>query len=525
MTQMNRSIISGPIVLLTLLTIALLAACSGSDQMLLAEFNRNGEAEIFLAKAGAEESEWQSLADNAERTALFPGEFAAFVPDTNQLVLWYVDGNDLRVEQMKIGDDAPTEVFQTNREASVFGYFEADPFAIYLTELQDFESYRCYVSLDGAEAERLARGNICYANKNGVVLLEFDNDVTAVTLVSLDGEKETVILDEMKDVGRIVRANEDLTTFAYMEMGRRDVQLFLIQPGDEAGEAIGEQFAAIDSYGFLPDGKTIYVIGKLDEADDELGLFINGTGDALLEAPDISLVGQSEDGKYAVFLTENEDEMAAFVYSVKDSTVTEVVTEDVVSMKGFIAEDRFLLTTQKGDDEALLSVSSDGSEVVELLDTNDYDIYAVYHNVAAKQLLLQLRDQDGADNLFVTSWNEEDGYFLLEEWFAITLLNASDDSLIFAGREDERDDVALFSILWEADAAEIELDNDAEFGYRNVFFAKNGRSIYYTALDNVQDTEVRLVPVDGSESPEGLYRDFLLLDVSWHGEPNLQLVR
>jgi hypothetical protein len=245
-----------------------------------------------------------------------------------------------------------------------------------------------------------------------------------------------------------------------------------------------------------------------------------------LEAPDISLVGQSEDGKYAVFLTENEDEMAAFVYSVKDLAVTEVVTEDVVSMKGFVAEDRFLLTTQKGDDVALLSVSSDGSEVVELLDTNDYDIFSVYHNVAAKQLLLQLRDQDGADSLFVTSWNEGNGYYLLEEWFAITLLNASDESLIFAGREDARDDVALFSIPWEADAAEIELDDDNVFAYRNVFFAKNGRSIYYTALDNgLDDTEIRLVPIDGSESPEGLYRDFLLLDVSWHGEPNLQVVR
>ena len=503
MTQMNLTRKTWTILLFALLAIALLAACSGGDQMLLAEFSRSGEAEIFLAKVGAEENEWQSLADNAERTSLFSGEFAAFVPEANRIILWYADGNDIRVEQMKIGDDAPTEVMEANNDASVFGYFEADPFVIYLTETSDFDSYRCYVSLDGAEAQRMARSNRCINNENGVVLLEFDRDAMTVTLVSLDGEDETVILDEVEDTGGTIRFNEDLTTFAYMELGRRDVQLFLIQPGDEEGEAIGDEFAVVDGFGFLPDGETIYVISKPDEDDDEVGLYINGTGDALLEALDISLVGLSKDGDHAVFFTENEDEMAAFVYSIKDETITEVVEEDAVSMKGFVDDDRFLLKTQNGDDEVLLSVSSDGSEVIELLDTDDYEILSVYLNVAAKQLLVQLRDQDSADTLFVTSWDEEDGYFLLEEWYAITLMNASDESLIFSGREDEGDDVALFSIPWEADASEIELDDDAEFGYRNVFFTKNGRSIYYTALEEgLQDTEVRLSLVDGSEKPE-----------------------
>jgi hypothetical protein len=526
MMQMSRTSKTWTILLFTLMAIALLAACSGGDQMLLAEFNRSGEAEIFLAKVGAEEKEWQSLADNVQRASLFSGEFAAFVPGTNRIIIWYADGNDLRVEQMKVGDDAPTEVLDANADASVFGYFEADPFAIYLTETQDFDTYRCYVSLDGAEAQRLARSNRCVANENGVVLVEYDRDTTTVTLVSLDGEKETVILDEVEDVAGNVRFNEDLTTFVYMEIGRRDVQLFLIQPGDEEGEEIGDEFAFIDTYGFLPDGKTIYVIGKPDEDDDEEGLYINGTGDALLEALDISLVGLSKDGDHAVFFTENENEMAAFVYSIKDETVTEVVEEEVVSMKGFIDEDRFLLKTQNGADEVLLSVSSDGSEVIELLDTDDYDILSAYLNVAAKQLLVQLGDQEGTDTLFVTSWGEEDGYFLLEEWYAITLMNASDESLIFAGREDERDDIALFSIPWEPDASETELDDDGAFGYRNVFFTENGRSIYYTVLeDGLQDTEVRLAPVDGSENPEGLYKDYLLLDVNWHGEPNLQFIR
>ena len=523
MMQLNRTTL---FLLLVLLLVSLLAACSGGDQMLLAEYNRDGEADIFLAQTGAEESEWQTVAENAERTFIFSGELAAFVPETNRIILWYIDGNDLRIEHMEMGNDEPTEVLEVNSDSSVFGHYDVDPFVIYLTETEDFDDYRCYISLDGGEAQRVARSSRCLTNENGVVVIDSDNEALSVTLVSLDGEDETVILDEVEDISGAVRYNADLTTFAYMELGRRDAQLFLIQPGDEAGEEVGDEFAIIDSFGFLPDGETLFAIAKPDEDDDEVGLYINATGDALLEATDIFLRGLSDDGDHAVFFAEDRGDTAVYVYSIKDETLTEVVEEEDVSLVGFVNEDRFVLKTINGNDETLLSVSSDGSEVVELLDTDDYEIQFVYKNLAAEQLLVYLKDEDNTDNLFVTGWEAEDGYFLLEEWYSITMLNASDEYLVFYGSEDDGDDVALFSIPWEMDASEIELDDDADFGYRSVFFTENGRSIYYTALDNfLEDTEVRLAPVDGSEKPEGLYRDMLLLDVSWRGEPNFQVMR
>lgn len=510
--------------LLLLAVMASLVACSGGDQMLLAEFNRDGQAEIFLTKAGAEAAEWQSLVQDVEHAFMFPGELAAFVPDTNRIVLWYNDRNDLRIEQMKIGDDAPVEIYEANAGDRVFGTIESDPFAIYLTETENFESYRCYVSLEGAEAERLTRGGRCTINKSGVVLVDADDRGTTVTVVSLDGEDETVILDEVEDIGG-ARFNSDLSTFVYAEFGRRDVQLFLIEPGDAEGVAFGNAFAEIDTFGFLADDKTVYAVGKLNE-DDDWGLFINGTGEPILEAEDISWGGQQEGGDHAIFLTEDRGETAVHVYSLKDGTVTEITEKDEVSVVGFVNEDWFLLRTTDRDNQMLLSVRSDGSEVIELLDTNDYDIQFMYMNRSAEQLLVQLRDQEGVDTIYVTSWSEENGYFLLEEWAVVTLLSASDEYLVFSGREGSGDDVFLFSIPLAEDATEIELDDDARTGFRYVFFAGNGRSIYYTALDDgLDDTEVRTVPVDGSERAEGLYRDVLLLDVSWEGEPNLQLIR
>ena len=525
MMWLNQTVKTWLTVLFLLLVSTLLAACSSGDQMLLAEFNDDGEAEIFLAELGAEESEWQSLAENAGRKFLFQGELAAFVPETNHILLWYIDGNDLRIEQMEIGDDAPNEVFEANQDVQLLAILETDPFAILLTEARDFDDVRCYISLEGSEAPRLARSNYCTVTPNGVLAFDLDRDrAVTSTIISPDGT-ETVLLDEVEDVFD-VRGNEVFSRFVYIEVDRGGAQTYLIEPGDEEGTALGEEFYRIETFGFLPDGETVYVVGRLDEDDDDLGLYLNGSGSPLLEANFIFPEAQAEDGSSVLFLASYDDERGAYVYNLNDETLVEIAEEDEVSFVGVVGNGRYLLTTQNGNDTSLLSVSSDGREVVELLETDDYDVLFTYMNNAAEQLLVQLADEDNTDTLFVTSLNEENGYFLLEEWSAITILGATDEHLIFAGREDEDDDRALYSIAWAADSSETELDDDAEFGFRGVFFAKNGRSIYYTAIeDGLDDTEVRRVPVDGSESPEGLYRDMVLLDVSWAGEPNLQFLR
>lgn len=525
MKHRNQSLQTWIPLFLALLAILLLAACSGKDHLLLAELDRQGEAEIFLAQLGDEESQWQSLAEDVTPLRLFAGEYAAFIPDTNRIVLWYADDRDLRIEQMKIGDDAPTEIFKAREDTVVYGSLTAKPFTISLTESRSFDDLRCYVSLEGAEAKRLARNGRCIITENGMVLLDYSRDELSVTLVSLDGAKETAVLNRAENVTQI-NWNEALSTFVYLEQGRRNAQLFLITPGAESGDPVGEKFEFVESFGFLPDGKTVYLIGKLDEDDSEMGLYINGSANALLEDRAIFLAGQSEKGDYVIFLTEDISEEAAYIYNVRNQTVSKIVEEDAVSVQGYIVGERFLLRTEDRGDEAILSVSSDGRDTVKLFESDDYTVRFGYLNQATQQLILQLREEDGVEALFVTSLAKNDGYFLLEEWFSLTILNASKDHLIFWGREGEQDENALFSIRLEPGAAEVELDDQAEFGFRGLFFSQDGRSLYYTALeDGPGNAEVRLVPVDGSAAPERLYRNMMLLDVSWNGEPNLQFIR
>ncbi|WP_420640667.1 hypothetical protein [Candidatus Leptofilum sp.] len=510
------------LILLTAVLTIFLAACSSGDQLLLAEFNRDFEAEIFLAELGSESSEWQSLADDAVPARIFEGNFATFVPDTNRILLWYEDGNDLRVEQMEIGDDGPTELFEGDTGDWVFGSYVTDPFLVFLTESDDFSEYSCYVSMDGAEADRVAKGSGCMVYENGVVVKERDEEELTLTLYSLDGEDETVVLDGVEDV-LDTAWNSDLSTFAYVEMGRRDALAYSIEPGDDEATPVGDEFEVILSVGFLADNKTIYVIGKPDEDDDEVGLYINGTGEPVLEEENIQFAGRGEDDNLGLFSTTNSREEILFV--VADETATEVAEGDFVSVIGYYGE-RLLLSVQEDSDSVLLSANENGTESIELFADDDFEVVEADIDAENGRFYLTLRDEDGLLSLFVSSLDAEDGYFLLEEWASLVLLNASEDAAVFAAREDFGDDWILYAISVEDSADEIELDDDAENGFDNAFLMDNGRSLIYTAIgDDATEAEVRQVALDGEERPDTLYKDVVLLDVSWEGASNLESVR
>ena len=163
--------IAWSILLLLLTAVALLAACSGGDQMLLAEYNRDGEATIFLAGLGDEESDWQTLAEDAQFARVFQeGELAAFVPDSNRVVLWYEDRDEVVVELLELGDESTTKIFDGDFPF-VFGEVVTDPFMIFLS-VADFDETRCYVSMDNGEADRVARADFCFITENGVITRE-----------------------------------------------------------------------------------------------------------------------------------------------------------------------------------------------------------------------------------------------------------------------------------------------------------------------------------------------------------------
>jgi hypothetical protein len=88
--------------------------------------------------------------------------------------------------------------------------------------------------------------------------------------------------------------------------------------------------------------------------------------------------------------------------------------------------------------------------------------------------------------------------------------------LLISGREDSRDDLALYARALNPDAKLTLLDDTADDIF-NAFVAPDGRAAIYTAMtgDRPDDVTVRQVRLDGEEPPEDLYEEAMLAAARW----------
>ena len=171
------------------------------------------------------------------------------------------------------------------------------------------------------------------------------------------------------------------------------------------------------------------------------------------------------------------------------------------------------------DDQEVTIYSSkfDGTDVVELFNDDMYSV-AVRYVPEKDRLYLHALNEDGM-SLFITSDKEENGYYLLEEWADIQLLNVSNKNekfLAYAGVEDSGDDLTLYSIEVKEDADWVELDDDAD-RINNAIFTPNDRLIMYTAKtgNDANDISVNQVDILGEDNPDEIYDKAGIIDVRW----------
>ena len=99
------------------------------------------------------------------------------------------------------------------------------------------------------------------------------------------------------------------------------------------------------------------------------------------------------------------------------------------------------------DDTVIFTCDFDGKDLVKIYDEGDIEIVDSYMIPGSSELLLETFEDD-TYSLFVNSLDGEDKYVLIEEWYEFYILNYSPDGkyLVFEGREDDNDDIALFIV-------------------------------------------------------------------------------
>jgi len=523
------------VICLVLLVAVVIPAVKGTAQILVVVPVRDDEYELFLLrKVGQDEDDGLLLAEDVgwarvpvdqvkdgQSFSLGVGDFGTFVPGTDQLLLWYDEEGDLLLQQMRAGDSESSEVLDAGDNA-VTGIVFGDYDLMFLIEDRG-DSQRCYVVRPGGDAERVAKGDACGITPDGGTVYTVDQDANELTLTMVDtrGEDETTVLDEVEGVASY-QISSDGSHVAYVQQDGGESQLILVERDGGREDEIGDAVDSMLAYGFLPQSDVLYYIVREDYGDDEMQLFTSEGDRPVAEGVTIIAEG-APDGRYLAYVVVDDDgDETLYVLPVGGDDEVEVMDGDSVDFAYLSTSPTRLgiLVTDDDGEIALYSAGVDGEDVVTLLEEDDMLLIHVQYVFDDRTLYVWMLDEDNADVLFVTSVDREDGYVLLDEWQDIILLNRSPDGrqLLFDATEDYGDDPVLYSIAVEEGADAVELDDDAD-GYYYAVFAADGRSVLYTVAtgSDYDDLEIRQVPVNGSERPDTLYREMVLIGARWGG--------
>lgn len=147
---------------------------------------------------------------------------------------------------------------------------------------------------------------------------------------------------------------------------------------------------------------------------------------------------------------------------------------------------------------------------------SDYTLDRIYLAPDSDVALLALTNSEYLRSLYAAPLDGSGGFFVLEEWANIELLNRAGDTLLLVGQEDSGDDPVLYAVDLSPDAKPVELDDSAD-EYNQGVIAPDGRSAIYNAItdNDVNGITVRRMPLDGEGRPEDLYEGTALVAASW----------
>lgn len=512
---------------LGILIVPRLLGNSSSNHIVLAFPNNSGEADIYVLRLGQEKGEGRLIAENvtlSNRTwfGVFTNgigqpigsRYGGFIPDSKLVLFSYKDDDDFRVNIWGLGDREISEILDSGAER-LFGRV-LDDSTLFIRE-DRVTGQRCYISKRGQKAKRLDKADSCGIVQTGelVYFENVDDDETTLVFMDLNGEEQGVALDGVKDVESF-RISDDGSHVAYVQRADGEQRLILVNREDNENiELSGDVFAIVD-YGFASNSNVLFYL--LENDDGELELYTST--DATPLAVGTSLRADfGPEGRYLVYTVGDEDnEYTLYVYDMRRNVSLEVLQGGILEFAILPNPANILIREVQSDEVIVYSLKIDGSGLTELYNEDDVTLTRVYYLPDDPTLYMVVREEDNTNSLFIVPINRAEGFYLLQEWDKFDLLNISPNGrqLVFVGIEDRGDDPILYLIELEKGADPIELDDDNE-GFPNAVFTSDGKSILYTAVtgNTPDDVDVNLVPTNGEERYQTLYRDAFLADIRW----------
>jgi len=502
-----------------------------STQMLVGFPNNSNQVDLYLLKTGEKEKDKDPFVDQIEevsayffaRTSNNPVfklskpvfNYGSFVPGSNNVLVWYKDGDKTYIKQIKVSAKTPDDLINASN-ATMSGFVAKDKTLNLAESLSD--GTRCYFAKPGKEAERLGKGTACLFSTDGSTVLIADGTTDSRSLSAMEvGKDKTydIFNDEPGVQDAAVSAEGSKIASVQQQHDNNRVTLIEKKNGDTLNES--DDFPRYVGMSFAPAGTNFfYIVGN---QDDDMELYVMNSKDNTLVATAKYIGAQfSPKGDQLVYITGDKDgARTLYVHPMSGGDDVEIANNDSL-LYDVQYSPQFILYTQKdGKDLVVSSTDIKGKNGVELYRQKDMELQALQYVPGQKQVFLLLRDVDGKTTLYVTPVDKNSGFNLIEAWAEINLMSLSPDdkTLAFTGRESASDGRYLFSISAKDGAKIIELDSEPT-DIRNAAFTSDSSKIIYTAAtgSSSNEVEVRRIKTSGGDY-EILYGGAFLVDVQW----------
>lgn len=459
------------------------------------------------------------------------GNGGGYIEGSKYMLLSYNDDGDMSVYRALTAPKELTSIFDT--ENNFYGISMDDGNIIYIHEDRG-NSQRCYVSVNGKEAEQVAKGDYCSLAITGKVIFTQDissKDELTVKAYDIKGENEVTLVDD--------EANVRNNSIQYTDDGKR--VYYIVDDGDEVkfkivdvktGELIIESdpFFDIISWGNAFEGESVYLITENEEGMLEL-YTIDKSGQNLIASGYNMLAQLDKKGENLVYMTGDEEgNQTIYVHPMRGGDDVELISGEGLSFDELLWKDVILVREYDAEnyDYTIYTALANGNDLTEVFSESDVTIDSIFTALDTDDMFITVRDEDGMLDTFVTKFGSEDGDYLIEDWCSINFLSMKPDgkSVVFSGAEDCSDDTVLNIVDLKPGSDYIELDDDDISYVSDAIFDPKGNKVIYnvTTGDNYDDVEVRQVGDDGKEDYEVLYEEAILLDAQWASFENFDYV-
>jgi len=494
------------------------------DRVVIGFASRGGD-DLYLLKTGQDKSEGVVLAEDVQPanvsfvsvkdTHVEPfGRYGGFVPGLNWLLLWYGDGERTVIEQMRVGDEAPTSVLASKGDQVSGGVFLSRQ-EVFLSESREGRS-RCYVAHPGGSASRIARADQCTPSLDGstVLLQEVYTDETMLSAVRIKGDKETILLDDVAGVLSF-QSTVDGTAIAYAQEGPKGQQLFRVDRKTGEVLAVSDVVPQVVDYGFAPGSDVLFYVVQ----DGDMQLYLSTGAREIASGEEIS-ARFTPDGQYLAFQVTAGGAESISVLALSEEASTQVVIED----SGLLAFEvvptdppQLLIASMEEEVVKVHTAGLDGTNLQTVFEGRGMTLQEVLYVEGEAPLYVVAGTEGGGVSLYRAGDAESAPVLLLDDWATLQVVSRSlrGGQLAVIGQPQSADPPALYSIAVEAGASPVLLDAEhPSFG--PVVFTGNAKSLLYTAYvgNGADEMDVCQVPVEGG-AVEVLYEKAFLVDVRW----------